>query len=99
VQALADRLTAEHRMIEAIWKNLEPELKLVAKGRDTRLDHRDVEFLVRNYLEHARFEEAEFLPLSQRILGRNKNHMAALGLSLHMRHVMPSVLARTRRGI
>lgn len=30
--------------------------------------------------------ETEFLPLSQTILGRNSNHMAALGLSLHMRH-------------
>ncbi len=99
VQALVDRLTAEHRMIEAIWKNIEPELKAVAKGRETRLDARDVEFLVHNYLEHARFEEAEFLPLSQTILGRNKNHMAALGLSLHLRHVMPSVLARNRNRI
>ncbi len=34
----------------------------------------------------ARCEELEFLPLSEQILGRNGNHMAALGLSLHMRH-------------
>jgi len=27
------------------------------------------------------------LPLSQRILSRNSNHMAALGLTLHMRHI------------
>ncbi len=96
VQALADRLTSEHRLIEAIWKNIEPELKDVARGRDTRLNARDVEYLVKTYLEHARFEEAEYLPLSQTILGRNANHMAALGLSLHMRHVMPSVLAKAR---
>ncbi len=94
VQALADRLTSEHRMIEAIWKNIEPQLKDVARGRDSSLDSRDVAYLVKTYLEHARFEETEFLPLSQTILGRNSNHMAALGLSLHMRHVMPSVLAR-----
>lgn len=94
VQALAERLTSEHRMIEAIWKNIEPQLKDVARGRDSTLDARDVDYLVKTYLEHARFEEAEFLPLSQTILGRNSNHMAALGLSLHMRHVMPSVLAR-----
>ena len=94
VQALADRLTGEHRMIEAIWKNIEPQLKDVARGRDSTLDARDVDYLVKTYLDHARFEEAEFLPLSQTILGRNSNHMAALGLSLHMRHVMPSILAR-----
>ena len=96
VQALVDRLTSEHRMVEAIWKHLEPALKDVARGRDSQLNGRDVDCLVRTYLEHARFEEAEFLPMSQTILGRNANHMAALGLSLHMRHVMPSVLARVR---
>ena len=35
-----------------------------------------------------------FLPLSQTILGRNSNHMAALGVSLHMRHALPQVLER-----
>ena len=39
-----------------------------------------------HYQAHAAFEEATFLPLSQTILGRNDHHMAALGLSLHMRH-------------
>ena len=42
--------------------------------------------LIAQYKEHARFEETEFLPLSEQILGRNNHHMAALGLSLHMRH-------------
>jgi len=31
-------------------------------------------------------EEKEFLPLPQTILGRDANHMAASGLSLHMWH-------------
>jgi hypothetical protein len=38
------------------------------------------------YNAHANYEETEFLPLAETILGRNANHMAALGLSLHMRH-------------
>ena len=46
----------------------------------------DVHQLVTAYAAHAGYEEKEFLPLSQTILGRNSNHMAALGLSLHMRH-------------
>ena len=45
--------------------------------------------LVTEYQAHARYEETEFLPLSEKILSRNSNHMAALGLSLHMRHVKP----------
>lgn len=89
VQSMVKRLTEEHRMIEALWKRLEKGLKPVAKGQSTDLDVSEVHRLVQEYTTHARFEEAEFLPLSERILGRNSNHMAALGLSLHMRHVKP----------
>lgn len=87
VQALARRLTDEHRELEAAWKRLEPGLKRVAKGQDSELDVSDIEDLVRRYRAHAEFEEIEYLPLSQTILGRNASHLAALGLSLHMRHV------------
>ena len=62
-------------------------LKNVANGRDSNLDSAAVCRLVDTYTAHARFEEQTFLPLSQTILGRNNNHMAALGMSLHMRHV------------
>ncbi len=86
VQAIAKRLTDEHRELEANWKRLEPELRRVAKGQDSRLDIAEVERLVVRYKAHARYEEAEFLPLSETILGRNSRHMSALGLSLHMRH-------------
>jgi hypothetical protein len=41
---------------------------------------------VRLYGEHARFEEEMFLPLADRILSRNENHMAALDIALHLRH-------------
>ncbi|MCK2126505.1 hemerythrin domain-containing protein [Thauera aromatica] len=86
VQALARRLTDEHRELEAAWKRLEPGLKRVAKGQDSELDVTDIEDLIRRYRAHAEFEEVEYLPLSQAILGRNASHLAALGLSLHMRH-------------
>lgn len=76
-------------MVEALWKRLEKGLKPVAKGHSTDLDVTEVHRLVEEYTAHARFEEAEFLPLSEIILGRNSNHMAALGLSLHMRHAKP----------
>lgn len=94
VRQIVDRLTREHREVEALWRRLAPAVKKAAKGQSTSLDLADVERLVRLYAAHAAFEEAEFLPLSQRILGRNANHMAALGLSLHLRH-MPL----TRRSI
>jgi hemerythrin superfamily protein len=87
VQKMVDWLTAEHRDIEALWASLEPQLKKLAKGQPADVDPSAVEHLVRKYSAHAKLEEDEFLPLSEQILGRNSNHMAALGLSLHMRHV------------
>jgi hemerythrin-like domain-containing protein len=83
---MVDRLTAQHRALEALWKSMERELKRVAKGQDSELDASDVHRLVSEYVAHARFEETDFLPAAEVILGRNGNHMAALGLSLHLRH-------------
>ena len=91
VQALVQRLTAEHRDIEARWKKLEPAVRAAAKVEPAELDLHEVDALVRAYLAHARFEEERFLPLAERILGRNENHMAALGLALHLRHAAPTV--------
>jgi hemerythrin-like domain-containing protein len=91
VQALVDRLTAEHRTLEALWKRIEASVSAGARGKAADIDTAVVAELVRAYSAHARFEEDHFLPLSQEILGRNGNHMAALGLSLHMRHVPPPI--------
>ena len=87
VQAMVEQLTAEHREMEATWKQLEPGLKKVAKGDVAEVGVADIQNLIAQYHAHARFEETQFLPLSQVILKRNANHMAALGMSLHMRHV------------
>lgn len=86
VKFMVERLTREHRQVEATWTRLEPHLKKIAKGQSADLDTAAVASLVRDYSAHAAFEEAEFLPLCQTILSRNSNHMAALGLSLHLRH-------------
>ena len=86
VKQMIDALTREHRDIEKQWNALEPQLKKVAKGQAVDIDPQAIASLVAQYKAHARFEELEFLPLSEKILGRNSDHMAALGLSLHMRH-------------
>jgi hemerythrin superfamily protein len=91
VREQAERLTREHRVIESLWKRIEGAVSAVAKGRHAEIDDEVVAELVRLYRAHAAFEEEEFLPLSARILGRNGNHVAAFGLSLHMRHVPPPV--------
>lgn len=86
VQAMVARLTEEHRELESLWKRLEPGLKKVAKGQAVDIDVTEIQRLVAQYRSHAQFEEAAFLPLAQQVLGRNSHHLAALGLSLHMRH-------------
>ena len=75
------------------------EARAQAQGRWPRatrpnVDGADIQALVDSYQAHARYEEEVFLPLSQTILGRNSNHLAALGVSMHMRHAMPQVLQR-----
>lgn len=92
VRNMVDWLTQEHRDIESLWALLEPQLKKLAKGHPADVDASAIEHLVRKYKAHAKLEEDEFLPLAETILGRNSNHMAALGLSLHMRHA-PVIVA------
>ena len=86
VTALVQQLVDEHRRLEALHAKLAPSLSAIANGRDVALDATTSAALVSDYLAHAGFEEAQFLPLAQCILGRNRHHMAALGLSLHIRH-------------
>ena len=96
VRSIVQRLSDEHRRIEAAWSALEPALKRVAKGQDAQLDGAAIEHLVQAYRAHANYEEQVLLPLAKTILGRNDNHMAALGLSLHLRHAVPQLLQRAR---
>ena len=94
VQAIVTRLTQDHRHIESSWRAIEPAVRDVARGHDAVLDAQQMARFVADYLAHARYEEEVFLPLCSTILGRNGNHMAALGMSLHARHAMPEVLRR-----
>lgn len=86
VRQIVDRLTEEHRELERLWKSLESDLKRVSKGKEADVDLDAIAALTVRYKAHAEYEETVFLPLSETILARNPNGMAALGLSLHMRH-------------
>ena len=86
VQSLVGRLIDEHREIEELWKRLKPEVARAAGGKPANLPADAVNLLVGLYRQHAQTEERDFLPLAREILGRNGNHMAALGLALHLRH-------------
>ncbi|HET9978011.1 MAG TPA: hemerythrin domain-containing protein [Burkholderiaceae bacterium] len=94
VQALVERLTRDHREVEHAWSQLAPQVHAVARGREGTIDAARLAAFVARYRAHAEHEEKVFLPLASAILGRNGNHMAALGLSLHARHALPEVLRR-----
>ena len=94
VQGIVARLAHDHQRIEALWREIEPALRDVGRGQDTALDSVRLARFVADYRAHARYEEDQFLPLCVQILGRNGNHMAALGASLHARHALPEVLRR-----
>jgi hypothetical protein len=86
VSSLVSQLTREHREIESRWKMLRPDFVRAAAGKPAALRQDMVDLLFVIYRRHARLEEREFLPLAQRILARDGNHMAALGMALHLRH-------------
>jgi len=98
VQKMVDELKAEHRAIESLWVTLEPQLEKFAKGQAANVDASAIEHLVRKYIAHARLEEAELLPLSEKILGRDSPEMAQLGLSLHMRQLKKDLHRHGLRG-
>ena len=86
IKAMVQRLTTEHRTIEKLWKQHRSEVEAAARGKPSTLKKETATRLVQAYREHALFEEQVFLPLACKILQRDSNHMAALGISLHMRH-------------
>jgi hypothetical protein len=85
-RSMVAHLVREHRKVEKLFKHLEPGLRSAARGGDAPIDADLLRDLIDTYIAHARYEEQEFLPFAERVLARDTNHMAALGLSLHMRH-------------
>jgi hypothetical protein len=49
--------------------------------------------LVKRFNEHVRVEEEEFLPFAQRVLARQAEDMAMLGMALHQRHEDEEIMA------
>ena len=86
VRGMIDRLVREHREIEALFRHVQPALHRAARGSEAALDAAVLRDLLDRYVSHASYEEQEFLPLAQEILGRSSSDMAALGISLHLRH-------------
>lgn len=86
VTAAIERLTREHRDVEAEWAAIEPQIRKLSRGKLSILDVDRVKTLVSKYEAHARYEEDEFLPLAETVLGRHSENLGRLGRSLHNRH-------------
>lgn len=90
---MVTELVREHREIAQLWKQLEPAVQAVANGYLPRLDATLLHELVRRFNDHVRAEEDEFLPFAHRVLARQAEDMATLGLALHHRHETEEIMA------
>jgi hemerythrin-like domain-containing protein len=91
-RAMVTQLVREHRDIAQLWKQLEPAVQAVANGYLPKLDAALLNEMVRQFNEHVRIEEEEFLPFAQQVLARQAEDLAKLGLALHRRHEAEEVM-------
>lgn len=65
---LVEKLRADHVVMRAAWRRLRAPLEQLASGEGVSLDAGDVEAFTTLYREHIAREDAELLPLAQRVL-------------------------------
>jgi hypothetical protein len=92
-RAMVTQLVREHRDIAQLWKRLEPAVQAIANGYLPQLDSALLQELVRQFNEHVRIEEEEFLPFAQEVLARQAEDLAMLGLALHRRHEADAIMS------
>ena len=68
LRAMTNRLTADHRELDAHWQRVRVALEQVIAGDGAALPSADVEALVGLYEQHIEREERELLPMAARLL-------------------------------
>lgn len=68
LRELTQSLTHDHRQLEQRWAALRAVLAQVAAGTGVRLAADDVQAFVGAYAQHIEREEAELLPMAERLL-------------------------------
>jgi len=90
-------LSAEHRELESRWQRLRVVLQQVAHGIPAALDADEVQDFVGLYQRHIAREQAELLPMAQRLLGDDE--LDRIGMAMRMRRKVlgdaPSKASRT----
>ncbi|HUW26890.1 MAG TPA: hemerythrin domain-containing protein [Gallionella sp.] len=80
VEALIERLLAQHAIMFAAWSEVRAVLVELAEGINTPLPETLIEKLVGSYTPHIELEEAELLTLSARLL--SPQQIMTLGRSM-----------------
>ncbi|VTU23216.1 hemerythrin domain-containing protein [Variovorax sp. PBL-E5] len=68
IRQMADDLTAEHRALEARWHRVRAALDAVAEGGNAGMPSAEVDALASLCERHTAFEDAELLPMAERLL-------------------------------
>jgi hemerythrin-like domain-containing protein len=68
LRGLTEALTADHRALDALWRDLRPAIACVAAGVATCPTAEAVQAFVDLQEQHIRREEAELLPLAARLI-------------------------------
>ncbi|HET9977848.1 MAG TPA: hemerythrin domain-containing protein [Burkholderiaceae bacterium] len=89
VRELTANLVAEHRELEAHWRQVRSQLAPLAAGTAATLAADDVDVLVALYERHIAREEAELLPLAARLLGEAEHDR--IGRAMRERRGIPPV--------
>ena len=76
-------LTAEHRELEALWRQLRADLQRISEGEAAPLGEAAVEALVTLYERHIEREERELLPMAARLL--SDEELARVGRAMRER--------------
>lgn len=85
---LTSSLIADHRALEARWAALRAVLAQVAGGQAAPLAADEVSGFTDLYAQHIAREEAELLPMAQRML--SDAELDRIGLSMRLRRAVPS---------
>lgn len=83
LDALLERLLAEHRGMLAAWDELRVLLVKIAAGMNPPLPDELLERFVRSHTAHIAIEESELLPLAARLL--DTRQLIQLGMSMAKR--------------
>lgn len=83
LRELTTALCADHRQLEAHWRELRARLATIAAGKGAALASADVEPLIDLYECHIAREEGELLPMAARLL--SEDALDAIGRAMRER--------------